>query len=385
MTRQAFCGATIFDGTALREGQALLVAEGEVAGIVPAGRVPPGYRVTGLGGGILSPGFVDLQVNGGGGVLLNDRPDVPGIRAICAAHARLGATGILPTLITDCPEVTAAALAAGIVAVEAGVPGCLGLHLEGPHLDPRRHGAHDPALIRPMTEADLTALLAAAARLPVLMVTLAPAGATPAQVARLVAAGVVVSVGHSDATEGEARALFAAGARAVTHLFNAMSPLGHREPGLAGAALDGEVHAGLIADGLHVVPAVLRLALRGKRGGAGRLFLVSDAMAVAGTDLAGFDLGGRRVQRAGGRLVLEDGTLAGADLDLATAVRMMAGPGEAPVDAALAMATSVPAGLVGARRGRLTEGYPADLVHLDAGLRLAGVWRAGVAVPGGPD
>ena len=382
MTSLAFRGAAIFDGSGLHDGKALLVAAGAVAGLVPADAVPPDCIVTELDGGILAPGFVDLQVNGGGGVMLNARPDLEGIRVICAAHARLGATGILPTLITDRPEVTTAALDAGIAAAAAGVPGFLGLHLEGPHLDPRRQGAHDPALIRPMAAADLDALRAAAARLPALMVTLAPAGATPAQVARLAAAGVVVSLGHAEASRAEAEALIAAGARAVTHLFNAMSPLGHREPGLAGAALEAEIHAGLIADGLHVDPAVLRIALRGKRGGAGRLFLVSDAMAVAGTGLAGFELGGRAVRRAGGRLLLADGTLAGADLDLAGAVRMMAGPGEAPLAAALAMATSVPAGLIGARRGRLATGYPADLVHLDAGLRLAGVWRGGVAVAG---
>ena len=385
MTALAFRGATIFDGGGLHAGQALLVAAGEVVGLVPDTAIPSDCAVTELNGGTLAPGFVDLQVNGGGGLMLNARPDLDGIRRICAAHARLGATGILPTLITDRPEVTAAALDAGIAAAKAQVPGFLGLHLEGPHLDPRRQGAHDPALIRPMTEADLDVLLAAKVLLPALMVTLAPAGATPAQVARLAAAGVVVSLGHSEATHAEAEALIAAGARAVTHLFNAMSPLGHRAPGLVGAALEADVHAGLIADGLHVDPAVLRIALRAKRGGAGRLFLVSDAMAVAGTDLDQFDLGGRRVQRAGGRLVLEDGTLAGADLDLASAVRRMAGPGEAPLAAALAMATSVPAGLIGARRGRLAPGYPADLVCLGADLRLAGVWRGGVAVAGLPD
>ncbi len=377
MARRIFIGARVFDGRELREGAAVVVDEGRVAAVLRAGEAPAGDRVR-LDGGVLAPGFIDLQVNGGGGVQLNEAPTREGIAAICAAHGRLGATGLLPTLITDTPEVTRAAIAAGVAAADTGVPGFLGLHLEGPHLDPRRKGAHDASLIRPMEAADLAALLAAAARLPALMVTLAPEAVRPDQIAALARAGVLVSLGHSDTGAAAAREGFAAGARAVTHLFNAMSPLGHREPGLVGAALDAEgIACGLIADGIHVRAEVIRLALAAKRGPDG-VFLVSDAMAVAGTDMDAFSLGGRRILRREGRLTLEDGTLAGADIDMAGSLRVLVREAGLPLTPALAMAGRIPAALIGrGELGRLAPGLPADMVHLDEGLHLAAAWRAG--------
>jgi N-acetylglucosamine-6-phosphate deacetylase len=293
---------------------------------------------------------------------------------MCDIHARLGATGILPTLITDSPEATARVIAAGIEAVRRQTPGFLGLHLEGPHLDPRRKGAHDPALIRPMTEDDLVRLLEAAARLPSLMLTVAPESVTPDQIGRLAAAGVIVSLGHSDCTAAEAKAAMAAGAACVTHLFNAMSQLGNREPGLVGAALTGPVHAGLIADGIHVAPETIRIAM----AASDRIFLVSDAMAAAGSSLAEFTLNGRRILRRDGSLRLEDGTLAGADLTLPQAVAVMIGLGT-PVETALAMATSRPAACLrrGDQLGSLQPGRTADMVHLGADGMLKAVWRAG--------
>lgn len=370
MTPLALTGADVFDGTRMHPGAVLLLEGARVGGI--RAEVPKGADEYRLPGGILAPGFVDLQVNGGGGEMVGPATDAAQLARICAAHARLGATGILPTLITDRPEVTAQVIAAGVAC--AGVPGFLGLHLEGPHLDPRRAGAHDPALIRPMTETDCATLCEAARRLPALMVTLAPCAASPGQIARLAQAGAVVSLGHAEATCAEAQDAFAAGARAATHLFNAMSGLGHREPGLAGAVLAGDAAAGLIADGLHVAPEVLRIALAARPGG---LFLVSDAMAPAGTDAAEFRLNGRRVLRRDGRLVLESGTLAGADLTLAQAVAVLVQRAGAPLARALAMAGAIPAALIGARAGHLRPGGPADLVHLDAGLGLTAVWQAG--------
>lgn len=372
MGRRVFVGADVFDGATMHAGAALVVEDGRVVAIGPE---TAGERVE-LGGGVLAPGFVDLQVNGGGGVMLNDQPSLEGIAAICAAHGRLGTAGLLPTLITDRPEVTRAAVAAGVAAV-GRVPGFLGLHLEGPHLDPRRKGAHDPALIRPMEAADLELLAEAAGRLPALLVTVAPESVTETQIAALSAAGVVVSLGHSDCGAGTARAAIGAGARVVTHLFNAMSQLGNREPGLVGAALDAEgVQAGLIADGVHVAVESMRVALAAKRGADG-IFLVTDAMAVAGTDLDGFELNGRRILRRDGRLTLADGTLAGADIDFAGALRVLVGQVGVPLAAALRMATAGPAGVIGAQAGRLVPGGSADLVHLDGDLVLRGVWRGG--------
>ncbi len=367
MTTQIFTGATLFDGTRLHPGASLRVEEGVVAD--PG----PGETVR-LDGGILAPGFLDLQVNGAGGRMVDGTCTAEWLGEMCAIHARLGATGILPTLITDTPDATAHVIAAGIKAFQIGTPGFLGLHLEGPHLDPRRRGAHDPALIRPMSESDLVRLLDAADQLPLLMVTLAPESVTPDQIARLADAGVIVSLGHSDCSHAAARAAIAAGARCVTHLFNAMSQLGNRDPGLVGAALTQPVHAGLIADGIHVAPETMSIAM----AASDRLFLISDAMAAAGSDLTEFPLNGRRILRRDGRLTLADGTLAGADLTLPQAVNVMIDTGTPP-EVAMAMATSRPAACIGrgSALGHLLPGRAADMVHLGPDGELRAVWRAG--------
>jgi N-acetylglucosamine-6-phosphate deacetylase len=375
----AFLAARIFDGSAAFDHAALLVAQGVVQAVVPQADVPESARRIDLGTATLAPGYVDLQVNGGDGLMLNDAPDLATLRRMADAHARLGATSILPTLITDTPAVTHAAIAAVKEAIATGLPGITGLHLEGPHLDPVRKGAHDPALIRPMGDQDLAVLIDAAAAIPVLMVTVAPQAVRPDQIAAMAGAGVLVSLGHTDADYDTCKAAAASGARCVTHLFNAMRQLGNRDPGVVGAALDlGGLSAGLIADGIHVHPASMAAALRAKQG-PGRIFLVSDAMAVAGTALDGFTLNGRQISRRDGRLTLADGTLAGADLDLTTALRVLVHDVAVPVQRAVEMATSVPADLIrqGARIGHLRSGARADFVALTPDLTLAGVWRGG--------
>jgi N-acetylglucosamine-6-phosphate deacetylase len=380
--RFALAGARIFDGEHWRDEAALVVRGDTIVAIVPVGDLPAGIAVEDAGGGIVAPGFVDLQVNGGGGVMLNDGQDAATIRTICAAHARFGTTALLATLITDTRETTRAAIEAGADAARQGVPGFLGLHLEGPHLSIDRKGAHDPALIRPMEDADEAALRAARRRLPVLLTTIAPESVDPQRVSRLAEAGIVVSLGHSDAGYATARAYAEAGAGVVTHLFNAMSQITNREPGLAGAAIDhGGLSAGLIADGIHVDPATIRIALRAKQG-PGRIFLVTDAMATIGTDMTSFTLNGRTIHRREGRLTLEDGTLAGADLDMISAVRFMHRVIGLDLGEALRMASLYPARAAGqARRlGRLGEGHAADIVALSDELKVTGVWIGGRAV-----
>jgi len=380
----ALRGARIFDGEDWHDGKAVLIADGVVESIVAAAAVPAGMETIDLPGGFLAPGFVDLQVNGGGGVMLNDAPSVETIRRICAAHAPFGTTALLATLITDTPETTAATLEAGAAAVREKVPGFLGLHLEGPHLSLSRKGAHDPDLIRPMDKSDLDRLVGAGKSLPVLMTTVAPETVTPQQIAALAGAGTVVSLGHSDAGFATARAAVDAGARQVTHLFNAMSQLQHREPGMVGAALDSaEISAGLIADGFHVDRHAIAIALRAKRG-PGRIFLVTDAMATIGTDMTEFTLNGRIIRRAGGRLTLEDGTLAGADLDMISAVRFMHREVGLPLEEALRMASLYPARAVGQehRLGRIGNGRPASFVHLSDALEVRNVWIEGERVQG---
>ena len=365
-----FTGAAVFDGSRIHPDANLRVENGRVVeGDGPA-------KTVFLEGGILAPGFLDLQVNGGGGRMIDGGADIDTIREICAVHARLGATGILPTLITDTEGATRAVIGAGIAAARAGVPGFLGLHLEGPHLDPRRKGAHDAGLIRPMQGSDLEMLLDAVTKLPSLMVTVAPEAVTPDQISRLARAGIVVSLGHSDTCCKPALAAIAAGASCATHLFNAMSGLQNREPGLVGAALTSDIFAGLIADGIHVDPVTIRVAMAAKPDS---IFLVSDAMAAAGSDATEFSLGGRRIMRREGRLALQDGTLAGADLSLPQAVGVMVTEVGIPPETALAMATSRPAACLGraSELGHLLPGRVADMVHLGRDWSLKGVWRAG--------
>jgi len=377
-SRQVLIAAQVFDGHQMHARACVgLDATDRIAEFwLDAAAVPQGIPVQDLGDVTLAPGMVDLQVNGGAGAMVGAATDVAQLRRICAAHATLGATAILPTLITNRSEVTLQVLAAGIAAARDGVPGFAGLHMEGPHLDPARKGAHDAQLIRPMLDADLSDLLRAAQDLPALMVTLAPEAATLDQISQLARAGVIVSLGHSGCSAEDARRAHDAGARCVTHLFNAMGGMQARAPGLVGAALTTGLSAGIIADGVHVAPEGLHVALAMKAPEG--LFLVSDAMAVAGTNDDAFLLEGRRVIRAKGRLTLEDGTLAGADVTLPQSVKHLVGLGVL-LARALAMATRIPADLIGATdRGRIRAGARADLVVLARDLSVASVWRDGI-------
>lgn len=377
----AIRAATIFDGDCWHEESALVLRDGMVEGIVAAPSLPAGSEVVSVDG-MLVPGFVDLQVNGGGGVMLNDRQDVEAIRTICAAHAPFGTTALLPTLITDTPGITRRAVEAGAEAGRHKVPGFLGLHLEGPHLSIARKGAHDPSLIRPMDDDAEASLIAAHEKVPVLLTTLAPESVEPARIERLVKAGIVVSLGHSDTSYSQAIACAEAGASMATHLFNAMSQITNREPGLVGAAIDsGRFFAGIIADGFHVDPATIRIAVKAKSP-PGRLFLVTDAMATIGTDMTSFTLNGRTITRANGRLTLDDGTLAGADLDMISAVRFMHRTIGVELSEALRMASLYPARAMGldGSHGRLVKGARADFVYLSKGLDVHGVWIGGEQV-----
>jgi N-acetylglucosamine-6-phosphate deacetylase len=374
--------AAIFDGEDWYHDAALVVRDGVIAEIVGQKNLSSAIEVVATDAAFLAPGFVDLQVNGGGGAMLNDHPTVEGIETICRAHAPFGTTALLPTLITDTPEVTAAAVAAGVEASRRKVPGFAGLHLEGPHLSIARKGAHDPKLIRPMTDADQAALIAARKALPTLLTTVAPESVTPEQVAALTKAGIIVSIGHTDATYAIACTYAEAGATMVTHLFNAMSQIGNREPGLVGAALDnGRLSAGLIADGIHVDPATIGIAVRAKISPA-NIFLVTDAMATIGTDMTSFTLNGRTIYRKEGRLTLADGTLAGADLDMISAVRFMRQTIGIDLDDALRMASLYPAEAIGqaGRLGSFAKGAAANIVALSEKTDVSGVWIDGKRV-----
>src|SRR6056297_672150 len=339
-------GVDLLDGHGWRRGVDLEIAHGRIA------TIRPGLRRKGAP--VICPAPLVLQVNGGGGRMLGEALAPGDVLEILAAHRRHGTGAILPTLISDTPEVTERVTHL-VATARAADEGILGLHLEGPHI--ARPGAHDPARLRDLTAADIAAYVDARARLGHLLITLAPERATPAQIAELAEAGIIVSLGHTDCNVADAEAAFAAGARMTTHLVNAMSGLHHREPGLVGAALtSGQVY-GLIADGHHVADAALRVALAAHPEGA---IPVSDAMAIAGTDAESFSIGDRRVHRRDGRLTLDDGTLAGADLSLLDGLRHIARVTGQPLTGdARDMAQSVQQAQVRARERAVVEGEPA--------------------------
>jgi len=373
----AYLCSRIFDGETIRPDMALLVADGRVGGLCAQDQLPSDAWLVDLGDGLLAPGLIDLQVNGGGGLMLGDAASVADIERICAAHLALGTTALTPTLITDTPETTQKVVELGMEAWAKGVPGFHGLHLEGPHLFAGRKGAHDSDLIRPINEKDMALYLRAARELPSLIMTVAPETVRPDQIAELASSGIHVSLGHSGASYELCRQAAEAGASMVTHLFNAMSPLQHREPGLVGAALDlGSLSAGIIADGVHVDPVAMQVAFKAKTG-PGRIFLVTDAMSQTGTGVTSFFLGGREIFRRDGMLTLADGTLAGADIDLPASLRFLTGTLELPLETALAMATSDPADVLARPLGRLEEGYPADFVLFGNEFAVDGVWVGG--------
>ncbi len=377
--KKAYFGCDIFDGQTRHKKSVLLINGERVAGIQSEEDVPSEYTIVQLDGGLITPGFIDLQVNGGGGAMFNDEPSVEVLRTICEAHLPFGTTSLLPTLITDTPEKTTEAINAIHTAMEAGVGGVVGLHLEGPHLSLARKGAHDPRLIRLMSEKDCSQLILAAGSLSSLLLTVAPESVAMSQISDLATAGAIVSLGHTDTDYSNARAAVESGATCVTHLFNAMSQLGNREPGVVGAALDaGQLFAGLIADGFHVDPATIAVALRAKRK-PGRIFLVTDAMSTIGTEQTSFTLNGRHIRREGGRLTLPDGTLAGADLDMISAVRFMVQKVGLDVEEAIRMATLYPAQVLNRENeiGQLIEGSRADFLLLNTQLNVDAVWRTG--------
>lgn len=373
--RTVLINGRVLTGETLRDDVAVVLDGERIADVLPAGAAPDGKRVD-LDGATLLPGFIDTQVNGGGGVLFNDEPTVEGIAAIAAAHRRYGTTGFLPTLISDDLDVIDRAMRAVEAAMEQGVPGVLGIHVEGPYLSARRRGIHSLDRLRDLDEEGL-ALLTSLKRGRTL-VTVAPEAASPAMISRLAAAGVVVAIGHTNAGYDEARRAFDAGATGVTHLFNAMSQLGNREPGVVGAALESpDCWCGLILDGRHVHDATLKIALRARP--LDRFMLVTDAMPSVGMTDKVFELHGRRITVQGGVCMDEHGVLAGADLDMASALRNGIDRLGLTIAQAAHMASCAPAAFLGLQqtRGRIAPGFFADLVALDAEVRPTAVWVGG--------
>lgn len=373
----ALVNGRVLQGHDFADGLAVLVEGARVAALVPAADIPTTADRRDLAGAMLVPGLIDVQVNGGGDALFNDDPSVATIRRIGAAHARFGTTGFLPTLISDDLDVIRAGIAAVDAALADRAPGVLGIHIEGPFINVERKGIHAAHKIRALDDEGLRVLTTPGRGRR--LVTLAPELVEPAAVAGLVAAGITVSAGHTAGSYAEIRAAIDAGLSGVTHLFNAMSPLQGRAPGAVGAALSADdVWCSLIVDGFHVDPVSLKLALRCKP--IERFLLVSDAMPPTGGEREHFTLNGRLIRREGGRLLDEDGTLAGADLDMLAAVRNTHQMLGVPVAQAFAMASAHPARFMGldAEFGTIAPGRRASLIAVDTDWTLRGCWIDGV-------
>jgi N-acetylglucosamine-6-phosphate deacetylase len=372
----AFINGKLLTDAGIENNRTLLVRNGRIEAITGAKDLAGIDLTIDLDGKLLAPGFVDVQVNGGGGVLFNDDPSVASIAAIGKAHRLFGTTGFLPTLISDDLDVVARAIEATRAAIASRVPGVLGVHIEGPFLNAERRGVHDASKLRSL-DADAVKLLSTPHG-GLTMVTLAPERTTPELIRALNDAGVIVSAGHTNATFAQLQPALAAGLRGFTHLFNAMSPLTSREPGAVGAALAADnAWCGLIVDGHHVHAEVMKLALRAKRHD--RFMLVTDAMPSVGSELKSFHIQGRSITVLGDRIVDEDGRLAGAHLDMAGAVRNAVDLLGVPLADALMMGSRNPAEFLRLQNlGRIAPGQRASLVMLDDRLQVHGTWIDGI-------
>ncbi|AEL08610.1 N-acetylglucosamine-6-phosphate deacetylase [Xanthomonas campestris pv. raphani] len=375
---QALCNARVLTDDGLQDGLAVLLDGAQIQAVVAAddARVAQAGTRVDLGGATLLPGFIDIQVNGGGGVLFNNACTPQALATIAAAHRRYGTTGMLPTLISDTAEVMAEAIAATRQAIAQGVPGVLGIHLEGPYLSPARKGTHDAQKFR-VPDAQEIAVDTSLDN-GVTLITLAPERVPLDDIRAFVAGGAVVFAGHTAATYEQARDGIAAGVSGFTHLYNAMSPLAGREPNAVGAALeDPAVWCGVIVDGVHVHPASLRVALAAKP--RGKLLLVTDAMPMVGADSPSFDLYGETITAIDGVVRNAAGALAGSALDMATAVRNSVQWLGVDLAEAARMASTYPAQCIGLgeRLGRIAPGYQADLVLVDADVHVLDTWVAG--------
>lgn len=376
MTATALVGAAIITPDGVLDHHALLIEDGRIAALTPQDDLPAGTGRLDLGGGTLMPGFIDIQVNGGGGALLNDEPTVAGLRTITQAHRRFGTTGLMATLISDRLDVAVRAMDATDEAVAQKLPGLLGLHLEGPFLNPQKHGIHNPELFLRLDAVRL-ALLERPATSP-RIVTLAPELAPEGAIAELAAHGILVCGGHSLADYDQTVAALAQGMHGFTHLFNAMPPLLSRAPGMIGAALESRTSRfGLIADGQHVHPATMRAAIAAR--GLDGVMLVTDAMPPVGGARPDFNLMGQDIRIEDGVCKGPDGTLAGSALTMAQAVRnALDWFGLDWVEVARIASSNAAAFLrIEDRTGAIRTGLAADLVHLDARRRVTRTWIAG--------
>lgn len=372
----AIAASKLFDGDRFLDDHSVIIEKEQISRVLPTAELPPNLVPPQFAGGILAPGFIDIQVNGGGGVMLNNLPRRSTIDQMTSGHRPTGTTGMMPTLISDSRETQQAGIDAVRAAQLAGNRSVLGVHIEGPFFEPLKRGTHKASMIRPPTAEDID-WLSSLTDLNVI-VTLAPEHALPEQIRQLTEAGVHVCAGHTNASYEQIKIAVAEGLKGFTHLFNAMSPLAAREPGTVGAALDSDdTWAGIIADGHHVDPASIRIAHRAKP--RGKLLLVTDAMATVGSDQPFFEIYGERIELREGRLINAEGALAGSAIGMIDAVRIATTQVGLPLSESLRMASLYPATFLGLAEqlGRIACGYRADLVHFDNDFKVQDTWVAG--------
>ncbi len=374
---QRITNCRLFDGEHVFDDRDVVLAGGVVTEIVATSdAIASGCEVYDLGGNLLAPGLIDLQVNGGGGVLFNDAPTVASLRTIAAAHRSFGTTAFLPTLITDSDMVMDEAVAAVAEAIRERVPGIIGIHLEGPYLNPRYKGVHDASRMRDFDAESMSRITSLSEGCTLL--TVAPEMVSVENISQLKEKGVVVFGGHSAATYEETRRALDAGLTGFTHLFNAMSPLHSREPGMVGAALEDKgSYVGIIADGYHVHPATFGITVAAKQ--TGKTVLVTDAMPTVGSEIKSFDLFGSTIRAESGRCVTADGTLAGSDIGLITAVKNACRFAGIDQFEALRMASTYAADAIGLadQMGYIRPGYRANLIELDVSMQVRKSWIDG--------
>ncbi|WP_299073171.1 N-acetylglucosamine-6-phosphate deacetylase [uncultured Paraglaciecola sp.] len=369
---QHYFAQRLFDGSTVKQNQLIKVNKGSIHSIESSQPLNQAIQLNGL----VVPGFVDVQVNGGGGVLFNNHPSAETLVTMSRAHQQFGSTAILPTLITDDLATMQSAAHAVASAMEQKVPGIVGIHFEGPHLSQPKKGIHPQQHIRHISPAEMA--LFTRQDLGVVCVTLAPENVSIESIEELVSAKVKVCLGHSNASAQQTQAALNAGATGFTHLFNAMSPLQSRAAGMVGAALlDSSSYCGLIVDHEHVDIPSCQLAIKCKT--PERIMLVTDAMSHVGSDQIALEFAGMQIHRQGNKLTIEGGRLAGSALDMATAVRNSIVDLGCAVEDALKMASATPAAFLGLQqqKGALAAGFDADWVVLTDQYQVDATYIAG--------
>ena len=372
----ALVNGRIFTGEQWLDNHAVIIEGETISEICAIDNLPTGvtHKIDLLGERLI-PGLIDTQVNGGGGVLFNDAPTVATLRSMGEAHRKFGTTGFYPTLISDDLDVVEKAIAAVAQAMEAKLPGVLGIHLEGPFLNPERKGVHNSTKFKIIDEAAFELLTSL--KVGKTLITIAPELTTPEMISRFVKAGVIVAAGHTAATYEQTKLALSAGLSSFTHLYNAMTPLSSREPGVVGAALENNnAWCGIIVDGLHVHPASLKVAHQAKA--RGKMVLVTDAMPSVGATQKDFMLNGELIRCDNGKLTTATGTLAGSDLDMLRAVKNAIELIGLDTDEAIKMASTYPAAMMGeSKLGAIKPGYTASMILIDDNYQIIGSWING--------